>query len=215
MSDFSTFELDVEFLENELRQQLSLIDDDVSTSGRVRGRSLAQSSLSNHHKSFEMAQIEGEKEELLDQLESLSSRCEEIEAINKLLLNEKRILKEENDSLKSKFNTPVSNDLDSVTIKPDQVATDNGDLNAKYQIAQVALMQLQSEVSALQECKENYERELIYQKTLRAQAEKERDAYETAYQDSLRHFSRWTKSKLQTISSPDLDIKSPTTLSTR
>jgi chromosome segregation ATPase len=51
------------------------------------------------------------------------------------------------------------------------------------------------------------QKEIEIEKKRREFVEKERDAYEKAYQDSLKHFSRWTKSKMQAISSPELDMK--------
>jgi len=204
MENFSDFEKDVANLRDELQQQLADIDDEYFSSW-VESSEIQKSSVRNSN-SFEIAEIEGEKEELLDRLDSITLRYEELEAINRTLLLEKQQLMEDNEKLIAKNSELISKARETAFgISPK--ASKHGDLEELYHTALSNIEKLQAEVIVLQDIKENNERDLMYQKTLRIQAEKERDAYEKAYQDSLKHFSRWTKSKMQAISSPELDMK--------
>ena len=64
------------------------------------------------------------------------------------------------------------------------------------------LLQLQQQLARAQQstadqylAREAIEKELVHERILRIHAEKERDAYASAYEASIRHFERWSQRK--------------------
>lgn len=185
---------DIEHLERELRKQLEEFDhmllDETST------HSLPFLSP------FELAEAEGEREALQDRLHLLLARSDDMEhemtAVKTKLsalttLNE--TLNLENDSLR-KIGCNLSGVIGDGTNTSSSSSRYN-DLEYKFAVTRSNLARAQQVAEDQVLAREVIERELHHEQRRREHAEKERDAYSSAYEASLKHFERWSEKKQQ------------------
>ena len=193
-STSSSSSSDIEHLERELRKQLEEFDhmllDETST------HSLTFLSP------FELAEAEGEREALQDRLHLLLARSDDMEhemtAVKTKLsalttLNE--TLNLENDSLR-KIGCNLSGVIGDGTNTSSSSSRYN-DLEYKFAVTRSNLARAQQVAEDQVLAREVIERELHHEQRRREHAEKERDAYSSAYEASLKHFERWSEKKQQ------------------
>lgn len=185
---------DIEYLERELRKELEefdhLLADDTSTA------SLA------FLNPFELAEAEGEREALQDRLHLLLARSDDMEhemnvVKGKLLAMTvvSETLKLENDNLR-KIGSNLTGIASDGTNSSSSSSRYN-DLEYKFAVTRSNLARAQQVAEDQVLAREVIERELHHEQRRREHAEKERDAYSSAYEASLKHFERWSEKKQQ------------------
>ena len=189
-SSSSSSSSDLDYLERELRKELEefdyLLADETFT------RSIT------HMSPYELAEAEGEKEALQDRLHLLLARSDDMEhEMNaaklrlQLLITANENLCRENENLR-KIGSEASN--------PDDGGNNSSDYNAleyKFAVTRSNLARAQQVAEDQVLAREVIERELHHEQRRREHAEKERDAYSSAYEASLKHFERWSEKKQQ------------------
>ena len=147
---------------------------------------------------YELAEAEGEKEALQDRLHLLLARSDDMEhEMNaaklrlQSLITANETLSRENENLR-KIGSEVSN--------PDDGGGNTSEYNAleyKFAVTRSNLARAQQVAEDQVLAREVIERELHHEQRRREHAEKERDAYSSAYEASLKHFERWSEKKQQ------------------
>jgi hypothetical protein len=183
---------DIEYLERELRKELEefdhLLADDTSTA------SLA------FLNPFELAEAEGEREALQDRLHLLLARSDDMEhemnAVKSKLLAMTVVsetLKLENENLRK-----IGSNLTGIACDGTNSSSSSyNDLEYKFAVTRSNLARAQQVAEDQVLAREVIERELHHEQRRREHAEKERDAYSSAYEASLKHFERWSEKKQQ------------------
>lgn len=203
--------MDIDSLEQELRKELEkfeyIFQDEVKTESEIEPRRKLSQTLSQ----FAIAQAEGEKEQLEDEISVLYSKGEEKD---RLLADAQGIILElsaRNDRLE-KENKMLTPRYASESNPPSHlVGVGIDDVAVAETHARAALVQLESVLSETRQQfaavqrelesatihKAKLEKELALEHHRRVTAEKERDAYAAAYETSLKHFEAWNLKKQQ------------------
>lgn len=187
---------DIEYLERELRKELEefdhLLADDTSTA------SLA------FLNPFELAEAEGEREALQDRLHLLLARSDDMEhemnAVKSKLLAMTVIsetLKLENENLRKIGSNLTGIVSEGSSTNNSSSSSRYNDLEYKFAVTRSNLARAQQVAEDQVLAREVIERELHHEQRRREHAEKERDAYSSAYEASLKHFERWSEKKQQ------------------
>jgi AmiR/NasT family two-component response regulator len=90
----------------------------------------------------------------------------------------------------------ASSTLESFPLSEDDIAIQCRDLEYKLGEARSKLARTQQSLEDQILARELVEKELEKERLMRMHSEKERDAYSAAYEASLKHFERWSKTKL-------------------
>jgi hypothetical protein len=153
---------------------------------------------------YELAEAEGEKEQLEDRLHELLSKTEEFDgklleltqrnldltAENEKLSCENIILNEQITKLTSVFKYKIPN-----SFKCDLNEEDFREMEFKLAETRSKLARTLQTYDDLTLMKDFALKQLEQEKLARIHVEKERDAYSAAYEASLTHFDKWSKSK--------------------
>lgn len=155
---------------------------------------------------YELAVAEGEKEELEDRLHELLSKTEEYDS--KLLqLNHANIDLVSQNSRLALENSMLRLQLEEALCQQSSAARPSGQHTEKeYQEMEYRLAETRSKLArALQTfddlslAKDFAVKQLEQERLARVHVEKERDAYSAAYEASLTHFDKWSRSKQQQL----------------
>ena len=190
-SSSSSSSSDIDYLERELRKELEefdhLLADETST------RSLTFLSP------FELAEAEGEKEALQDRLHLLLARSDDMEnemsAVKLKLLSlsiANETLSQENATLRT-----IGSMVSTASEGSRSSSSKYNDLEYRFAVTRSNLARAQQVAEDQVLAREVIERELHHEQRRREHAEKERDAYSSAYEASLKHFERWSEKKQQ------------------
>lgn len=152
---------------------------------------------------YEMAAVEGEREQLQDRMHLLLERVDALSQMNAEMARTNLELEAENRKLNNKvldLELQSKSDFREGEIEndsPNSKERKTGVRDVEFKLAEtrskLARCQQANEDFAIG--KEQLTRELDYERTLRKQAEKERDAYSSAYESCLRHLEKWAKAK--------------------
>jgi septal ring factor EnvC (AmiA/AmiB activator) len=192
---------DIDKLERELKQELEEFD-------RLLSDEMLLCPI-RQVDAFELAEAEGEKEELQDRLHVLLTRAEDFE--NQLGHAQERILAltianeslmRENRLLSDMVRIYPRSTSETVLTEDLSEATKYNELEYKFAETRSQLARSQQTAEDLSLTRDLLEKELEQERRRREHAEKERDAYSSAYEASLKHFEKWSEKKQQQKMSP-------------
>lgn len=185
---------DIEYLERELRRELEEFDHLLADETAVHSLEFLGP--------FELAEAEGEKEALQDRLHLLQARSDEMDHELGILRTKllaltiaNETLSQENENLR-KIGCNLSGVVGDGTNSSSSSSRYN-DLEYKFAVTRSNLARAQQVAEDQVLAREVIERELHHEQRRREHAEKERDAYSSAYEASLKHFERWSEKKQQ------------------
>lgn len=200
---------DIDNLVSELQLELDRIERVFTAAVDCHGSNTSQAGISPSKLSiFERHELDSEKEELQDRLNALLSQSEyydqqmlmlqvnllEITKRNEELRHENALLREKASSGRK---SPV--DICSEENNPNKLMYSESD----YKTLEFKLAETKSKLARIQQyqddqmlVKEVLEKELDVERSRRILAEKERDAYIAAYEASLKHFEKWSRTKI-------------------
>jgi hypothetical protein len=164
-----------------------------------------EQSRRENYTAYDIAAAEGDREELQDRLHMLLSKMEVYDKLaeqlnirntdlirkNETLINENQQLRSEIIELKSSsaVKDTISHDMNSLTsAKIDHVFSQ---LEHKLADTRSQLARSQQSVGDLEMHRERLLEQLDEEENRRMHAEKERDVYSEAYEQSLMHFDKW------------------------
>lgn len=191
---------DIESLESELRRQLEDLDNIVGEYGYDHdGGSRGGLNV------FELAAAEGEKEALHDRLQTLLARSEDFDsqqaALRDLTMRNEELLRE--NTMLKKFREDFIEEFNARQQTLQSSAAESAHTEEKYKDLEFRLAETRSKLARAQQAQDDHllarelaEKRLEQEKTARTHAEKERDAYASAYEASLKHFERWSERKI-------------------
>ena len=185
---------DIEYLERELRRELEEFDHLLADETSVHSLEFLGP--------FELAEAEGEKEALQDRLHLLQARSDDMDHELGILRTKllaltiaNETLSQENENLR-KIGCNLSGVVGDGTNSSSSSSRYN-DLEYKFAVTRSNLARAQQVAEDQVLAREVIERELHHEQRRREHAEKERDAYSSAYEASLKHFERWSEKKQQ------------------
>ena len=202
-------------MENDIDNLVSELQNELDQLEQVFGHSIplyladntTHISNNDHERlvAFHDAELDIEKEDLQDKLQQLMYQSDESEnQMNIIQMNLNEITKRndelsiENILLKEKL-TVIYNKSNNKTIEQQQTYTaiEYQQLEYKYAETRSKLARIEQAQDDHILAKEVIEKDLEIEKSRRILAEKERDAYIAAYEASLKHFEKFSRTKLQ------------------
>ena len=152
-----------------------------------------------------MATAEGEKEALHDRLQTLLARSEDFDsqqaALRDLTMRNEELLRE--NAMLRKFREDFIEEFNARQQSLQSSATESANLEDKYKDLEFRLAETRSKLARAQQAQDDHllarelaEKRLEQENVRRSHAERERDAYASAYEASLKHFERWSERKV-------------------
>lgn len=176
---------------------------------KSKHHSKQEDSRRENYTAYEIAAAEGDREELQDRLHMLLSKMEDYDKLaeqlnirnidlirkNETLINENQQLRNQVIELKSSsaLRDTVSNDMNTLATTASSAKSEHVFSQLEFKLAETRsqLARSQQSVEDLEMYKEQLIQQLDEEGTKRMHAEKERDVYSAAYEQSLTHFDKW------------------------
>lgn len=195
-----------------------------NSNNQMHRRSKQEEKARESYTAYEIAAAEGDREELQDRLNMLLSKMEDYDKLaeqlnirnsdlirkNENLINENQTFRNQILELKASaaVKDSISNDMNRLMAPSAKSEHVYSQLEFKLAETRSQLARSQQSIEDLELYKDQLIQKLDEEELKRVHAEKERDAYSAAYEQSLAHFEKWlNESKKKSIGTKFQEVK--------